>query len=209
MQTQAYDSDTLTDLMLPPEAGDGKTADFDVFVWSWGGDVDPNSLLDILTTSAIGASSDSFFSNARYDELMKLQQAETDGTKRKALVDEMQQIVYDEAPYHILFYEAALHAYRTDRFGNWRLQPSADGLPFFGYGSPNYNLLTAPEATAESPSAVPAEPGATASATPAPTGSAASSENSSTILIAGVVVVIAVLVVVVIAMRRRPRTEEE
>jgi ABC-type oligopeptide transport system substrate-binding subunit len=136
--------------MLPPEGGEGKTADFDVFVWSWGSDVDPNSLLNILTTSAIGSSSDSFFSNTRYDELMELQQEETDEGARKALVDEMQQIVYDQAPYHVLFYEAALHAYRTDRFGNWRLQPSADGLPFFGYGSLNYNFLTAPEAPAAS-----------------------------------------------------------
>ncbi len=209
MQTQAYDSDTLTDLMLPPEGGDGKTANFDVFIWSWGGDVDPNSLLNILTTGAIGSASDSFFSNARYDELMKLQQAETDEAKRIALVTEMQQIMYDEAPYHVLFYEAALHAYRTDRFGNWRLQPSADGLPFFGYGSPNYNLLTAPEAAAESPSAAPAVPGASASAAPAPTGSTTSGGNNSSLLIVGAAIIVAVVVIVVLAMRRRPRVEEE
>ena len=120
--------------MLPPE-GDG-TADFDVFIWNWGGDVDPNSLLDILTTGAIGAASDSFYSNPHYDELMTLQQqAEQDPVKRKAIIDEMQQIVYDEAPYHVLFYDDGLHAYRTDRFGGWKLQPSADGLPFFGYGA--------------------------------------------------------------------------
>jgi peptide/nickel transport system substrate-binding protein len=209
MQTQAYDSDTLTDLMLPPEGGDGKTANFDVFVWSWGGDVDPNSLLKILTTDAIGGSSDSFFSNARYDELMKLQQTETDETTRKKLVDEMQQIMYDEAPYHVLYYEAALHAYRTDHFGNWQLQPSADGLPFFGYGSANYNLLTAPEAPAESPSAAPAAPAASASSAPAPTDNAGSSGSNSTMLIIGAAVLIALVVVVVVVLRRRPRVEEE
>jgi len=209
MQTQAYDSDTLTDLMLPPEGGDGKTADFDVFVWSWGGDVDPNSLLNVLTTDAIGSASDSFFSNARYDELMVLQQSETDEATRKVLVDEMQQIMYDEAPYHVLFYEAALHAYRTDRFGNWQLQPSADGLPFFGYGSLNYNLLTAPESAVESPSAAPAEPGASASAAPAPTQDTGSSGDNSTLLILGAALVIAIVVVVGIVARRRPRAEEE
>jgi peptide/nickel transport system substrate-binding protein len=183
MQTQAYDSDTLTDLMLPPEAGDGGTANFDVFVWNWGGDVDPNSLLNILTTDAIGSASDSFFSNARYDELMKLQQTETDAAKRKTLVDEMQQIMYDEAPYHVLFYDAALHAYRTDRFANWQLQPSADGLPFFGYGSLNYNLLTAS----------------------GPEGGG----SSWLLLLGGVALLIVVVVVVAIAVRRRPRAEEE
>jgi len=209
MQTQAYDSDTLTDIMLPPEGGDGKTASFDVFVWSWGGDVDPNSLLKILTTGAIGGSSETFFSNPRYDELMEQQQAETDEPARKAMVDEMQQIMYDEAPYHVLFYEAALHVYRTDRFGNWQLQPSADGLPFFGYGSPNYNLLTAPESAVESPSAAPAAPDASASTAPAPSENLGSSGDNSTLLILGAVVVIAVVVVVGIVARRRPRVEEE
>ena len=146
MTTQAYDADTLTTKMLPPE-GDG-TADFDVFIWNWGGDVDPNSLLNNMTTGAIGAASDSFYSNPHYDELMTQQQAEQDPVKRKAIVDEMQQLVYDDAPYHVLFYDEGLHAYRTDHFGGWKLQPSADGLPFFGYGGANYTLLTAPEPAA-------------------------------------------------------------
>jgi peptide/nickel transport system substrate-binding protein len=209
MQTQAYDSDTLTDLMLPPEGGEGKTADFDVFVWSWGGDVDPNSLLNILTTGAIGSASDSSFSNARYDELMELQQSETDEAARKVLVDEMQQIMYDEAPYHVLFYEAALHAYRTDRFANWQLQPSADGLPFFGYGSINYNFLTAPESAVESPSAAPDQPGPSASAAPAPTGNAESGGDNSTLFIIGAAVAVAIVVVVGLAARRRRPVEEE
>lgn len=208
MQSQAYDSDTLTDLMLPPE-GEG-TADFDVFVWSWGGDVDPNSLLNILTTDAIGGASDTFYSNARYDQLMVQQQAESDPAARKALVDEMQQIMYDEAPYHILFYEAALHAYRTDRFSNWQLQPSADGLPFFGYGSWNYNLLTAPEPVTSPSAAPPAEPAAsapTASAPPAVDGAAAGDNNM--LIIGGALALIAIAVGAVLAMRRRPRAEEE
>lgn len=209
MQTQAYDSDTLTDLQLPPEAGDGKTANFDVFVWNWGGDVDPNSLLNILTTDAIGSASDSFFSNARYDELMKLQQAENDQAKRKTMVDEMQQILYDEAPYHVLYYTAALHAYRTDRFGNWQLQPSADGLPFFGYGSPNYNLLTAPEPEATPTPAAPAEPVASASAAPAPAEDTGSAGNNGVLLLGGAALLIAVVVAVAIVLRRRPRVEEE
>ena len=209
VNTQAYDSDTLTELMLPPEAGDGKTANFDVFVWNWGGDVDPNSLLNILTTDAIGSASDSYFSNKRYDELMKLQQTETDEAKRKAYVDEMQQIMYDDAPYHVLFYDAALHAYRTDRFGNWQLQPSADGLPFFGYGSLNYTLLTAPEPLPAATSAAPAVPSAAASATPEARSNAGKPGDNTVLLLGGAVLLIAVVTGLAIAMRRRPGTEEE
>ncbi len=209
MTTQAYDSDTLTNLMLPPE-GKGK-ADFDVFIWNWGGDVDPNSLLDILTTGAIGASSDSFFSNPRYDELMKLQQAEQDPVKRKAYVDEMQQIVYDQAPYHVLFYDAALHAYRTDRFGGWKLQPSADGLPFFGYGAINYTQLTAPEPEATpSPAASAEAPAPGASASPAPTeGGSSGSDTTPLILGVGALVIIGVVAVVLVRRRRTAGDDEE
>ena len=58
----------------------------------------------------------------------------------------MQQLAYDQAPYHVLFYDAALHAYRTDKFGGWTLQPTEGGLPFFAYGARDYSLLTAPAA---------------------------------------------------------------
>ena len=50
--------------------------------------------------------------------------------------------MYDEAPYHILYYDAELHAYRTDKFGGWTNQPSEDGTPLFGYGSIGYTKLT-------------------------------------------------------------------
>ncbi len=205
MTTQAYDADTLTTKMLPPE-GDG-TADFDVFIWNWGGDVDPNSLLDILTTSAIGSSSDSFYSNPHYDELMTQQQAEQDPVKRKAIIDEMQQIVYDEAPYHVLFYDEGLHAYRTDHFGGWKLQPSADGLPFFGYGGLNYTLLTAPEPAATPSPAASAEapaPGSSASPAPAPS---SSSGGDSTPLILGIAAIVIIGVGAVLYSRRRRSSE--
>lgn len=209
VQAQSYDDDTLTSLMLPPEGGG--TADFDVFAWSWGGDVDPNSLLNILTTSAIGSASDSFFSNPRYDELMTLQKAEQDPAKRKQYVDEMQQIMYDQAPYHVLFYSEALHAYRTDRFGGWQLQPTADGLPFFAYGALNYNLLTAPEPTATptpAASGATAEPGA--SATPEPGGGEEGGGDNTMLLLGGLVIVVVVIGAAAFwYMRRRGPAEEE
>ena len=115
--------------------------------------MDPNSLLKNATTDAItSGNSDSFFSNPRYDELFTLQGKENDQTKRKAYIDEMQQILYDQAPYHVLFYDAALSAWRTDKFGGWPLSPTKDGLPFFAYGTAGYDYLTAPQAAVASAS---------------------------------------------------------
>jgi len=213
----AADEGKLTQDLLPPEAG-GK-AKFDMFIWDWVGDPDPTSLLKILTTQQIGQSSDSLWSNARYDELYTQQLAETSTTARKAMIDEMQSIFYKEAPYHVLWYPNQLDAYRTDRFGGWRDQPTNDGVPLFGLGSLNYTVLTDANAPAPSPSAssgsspsaavASAAPVPSAGATPGPTDNTGGG-GSSLALIAGVVLLVVVLVVGFMMLRRgRASAEEE
>ena len=218
------DEGKLTQDLLPPEAG-GK-AKFDMFIWDWVGDPDPTSLLKVLTTDEIGASSDSLWSNTRYDELYTQQLAATKDTDRKAMIDEMQSIMYKEAPYHILWYPNQLDAYRTSSFGGWRDQPTNDGVPLFGLGSLNYTVLTDANAPTPSPSAS-SNPGASsspasseaavASSAPAPSASTApaSTENTSgggspVLLIVGVVVLIAAFGVGFFVLRRgRAAAEEE
>lgn len=202
-----YDSDTLVDLMLPPEAdpeADYK-ADYDIFIWGWAGDVDPNSLLEIFTCGQIGGSSDSNYCNPRYDELFIQQNEALTPEARKPLMDEMQEIVYNEAPYHILFYDSALHAYRQDRFTNWVNQPD-NGTPLFGYGPYGYTQLKL--ASAVEPSATPAasDGAPTGSPTTAPSGDPAppgSTSGDSTALIAAVLGLVAIAVVALILIRRR------
>ena len=43
----------------------------------------------------------------------------------------MQNLFYDQAPYHILYYDAELDAYRTDKFAGWQNQPTDGGTPLF------------------------------------------------------------------------------
>lgn len=206
-----FDSDTLIDKMLSPEAGDYK-AEFDMFIWGWGGDVDPNSLLEIFTCDQIGGSSDSLYCNPAYDELFAKQNAAASYEERKGIMDQMQDLIYDEAPYHILFYDASLDAWRTDTFTGWQLQPEGNGSPLFGYGSFGYRVLQL--AAAEPTPAATADPGATpGAATPAPSaapGEPASSGGDSTLLIVGVVLVVVVVAVgLMLARRRGAATEEE
>ena len=102
------------------------------------------SLLSIFTTRRrSAASSDSFCSNPRYDELFDAP-AEGDRRDRAARPTSTRcsSIFYDEAPYHILYYDAELHAYRTDKFAGWQNQPPESGTPLFAYGSIDYTLLT-------------------------------------------------------------------
>ena len=202
-----YDSDTLIDLMLPPEAdpeADYK-ADYDLFIWGWGGDVDPNSLLEIFTCDQIGSSSDSNYCNPEYDTLFQQQNEATSPEDRKALMDQMQEIMYDEAPYHILYYDAALHAYRTDRFTNWVNQPD-NGTPLFGYGPYGYTQLQLVGAE-PSPSVAPSD-GASPSAGTSPSPSAApttpdGSTGDSTPLILAIVGIVVIAGAAVLFMRRR------
>ncbi len=201
-----------TDVTGPP-AG---PANYDIYMWGWTGDPDPNSLLKFFQTSEIGSSSDSYYSNPHYDELFKQQRAEPDPDKRHALIAEMQNLVYDEAPYHILYYDAELHAYRTDKFGGWVNQPPSDGTPLFGYGSGGYNLLTDAKAqpsaapSQDSSAAGPGSSGGPAPSAPADQAPASSSSSSALPLILGIGVLVVIIAVGLVLMRgRRGTTEEE
>ena len=182
-------------------------------MWGWTGDPDPMSLLGFFTTDQIASGyNDCFFSSDRYDELFKAQQQATSVADRKADIAEMQQIFYDYACYHILYYDSVLDAQRTDKFTGWTNQPPASGTPFFGYGYPGYMTLTDAHATPTAGPPATTAPGATAGpATPAPSATPVSQTpaGDSTPLLIGGAVVIVVIVVAVLLMRGRGKAKEE
>ena len=211
VSTQVYDSGTLVDLMLPPEADPANPetykADYDLFIWGWGGDVDPNSLLEIFRCDQIGSSSDSLYCDPAYDEMFDRQNVATSEEERKTIMAEMQNLIYDAAPYHILFYDAQLDAYRTDRFSGWQKQPTENGTPLFGYGSIGYTVLQQGAAATPEPSAGAPSAGASPGASPAP--GSGSGTSDSTPLVIGLVVVVAVVAVGLVLMRRRSSAAAE
>jgi peptide/nickel transport system substrate-binding protein len=205
VQTQVFDSDTLVDLELPPEGG-GK-AKYDISLWGWAGNPDPNGLLEIFRCDEIGSSSDSNWCNEDYDALYDKESKES-GDTRKATLAEMQNLVYDQAVYDILYYDANLDAYRTDVFGGWRNQPS-NGTPIFSYGDEQYTLLT--DATAV-PTPGPTTAGASTApgSTPAPsTGGTSDSGNAPLLIVLLIVVVVVVGGWWYMRRSRAPKVEEE
>ena len=113
LEMQAVESDALTAKCCP-------ALDFDIMIWGWVADPDPNTLLIIPTTDQIPTGyNETGFSSTRYDELFALQGAEMDPASRRQMVWEMQQIVHDEVPYIIPYYPLSVQAYRTDRFTGW------------------------------------------------------------------------------------------
>jgi peptide/nickel transport system substrate-binding protein len=208
---QQYDSGALIEIMLPPEAGEGYTADYDLFIWGWGGDVDPNSLLEIFTCEQIGGSSDSMYCNTEYDDLFARQNRATSDEERAELIAQMQQMIYEDAPYHILFYDATLVAYRTDRFTGWQNQPD-NGVPFFGYGPFGYSVLTAAAEPGATPGATPVNgaPGETpAVGEPGEPGAPSPAGDNLPLILGLLALVVVAAAAIVLMRRRRPAVEEE
>jgi len=207
---QQFDSDTLTDKLLPPEAGEGYIADYDIELWGWSGNPDPNGLLIVFICDQIGNLSDSQYCNPAYDEMYEKESTQS-GDERKATLAAMQNLLYDEAVYDVLFYDANLDVYRNDRFAGWANMPS-NGTPFFTYGILNYTLLTDATAVPTPGPSVAASPGAsTPAATQGPSTGGTSGGGSNTTLLIVLVVVAVVIVGGWLMYRRRnaPAVEEE
>lgn len=209
---QQFDSDTLTSILYPPEAqsgGDDK-ADYDIELWGWSGNPDPNGLLIVFTCDQIGNLSDSQYCNPEYDQLYE-QESNEGGAERLATLAKMQNLIYNEAVYDVLFYDANLDVYRNDRFAGWQNMP-ANGTPFFTYGVLNYTLLTDATAVPTPGPSVAVSPGASGpAATQGPSTGGTSGGGSNTTLLIVLVVVAVVVIGGWLLYRRRnaPAVEEE
>ncbi len=99
------------------ETGDNCDADkltgydkFDIAMWDWVGYIDPDFMLSVVTRGQWCSWSDTGWVNAEYDKLYDLQGRTVDPDKRKEIVYEMQQMVYDNFLYTQLINEQAIDA---------------------------------------------------------------------------------------------------
>jgi peptide/nickel transport system substrate-binding protein len=109
--------------------------DYDLYMWGWGGDVDPDFLLSVMTTGQILGWQDAWYSNPEYDAMYLQQQGLVDLFERQAVIFEMQRILYAHQPYIVYMYPYGTTAVRIDRFtgwGNWIEDP---GLGLSGFGN--------------------------------------------------------------------------
>jgi peptide/nickel transport system substrate-binding protein len=73
----------------------------------------------MITDEIATGSSETGYSNPKYDELYAQQATELDRDKRKEIIWEMQKIIHDDVVYIIPFYQDAVQAYRKDKFKGW------------------------------------------------------------------------------------------
>ena len=132
--------------------GDTFMPDFDAYLWSWDGYVDPGQSLTCYTTAQIEGWNEYAWSNAEYDRLDALQASEMDVNQRADYIRQMQAVMYADCPGFTTVFPLKLEAYRTDKWAGWSRSNYGNGAAFLAASMPlPYSQLT-PKVAAESTS---------------------------------------------------------
>jgi peptide/nickel transport system substrate-binding protein len=118
----ALEPDALTAVCCP-------AFDYDVILWGWGSDPDPQFLMSVTTCAEVETgTSETGYCNPEYDEIYNASSIETDQETRIQMIHELQQIVLDEMLYLIPYYAQNVEAFRTDTFTGWYQGSATFGL---------------------------------------------------------------------------------
>jgi len=109
-------------------------ADMDLYLWGWGPDPDPNFILSIFACNQINGWEDVNYCDPAYDDMYAQQRVQGDLNARADIVKQMQDKVYHDAPYSVLWYNNTLEAYRSDRWEGFNPVPSQGGALWSSYG---------------------------------------------------------------------------
>ncbi len=99
-------------------APDNKYLNFDLAMWDWIPNMDPDFILMVLGCNQYGNWSDTGFCNHSYDQLYQAQGTTTNPHQRQNIVYQMQQIIANARPYIVLSYDDQIDAWST-HFGGF------------------------------------------------------------------------------------------
>src|SRR5919112_3917317 len=116
LETRALGDTALTDAIY--------AADYDMFIWGWSSDADPDFILSVLTCDQIMGWSDTFWCNKDYSRMYQEQKEQLDIDERAETIKEMQRVAYEDNPYVIFYYDNQTEAWRTDKFTGWTKTPT-------------------------------------------------------------------------------------
>jgi len=130
--------------------------DYDTYIWGWGPDPDPDFILSTYTAGQCGVWSDTCFSDPTLNQLYEEQRTTIDPDERKAVIVQMQQIIYEQIPEIVLEYGNDLQAYRSDRWTGFVHQPKPDSqgrggsiLYMYNPSTPAFSYITIRPVSAE------------------------------------------------------------
>jgi peptide/nickel transport system substrate-binding protein len=173
--------------------GDTYTPNWDMFIWYWTQDVDPNFIVDIYTPAQIEGWNDCLWTDEEYTALNEQQKRTIDPAARIPLIKRMQEIFYDGAAYAVLVYPYLLEAYDTEEWEGWVHFPGEaigdqQGAVLYSFNNVDTYRFVQPKVAAED----------------------ASTGGTDTVLIAVIVILaIAVAVAAWLLVRRRGGGREE
>jgi peptide/nickel transport system substrate-binding protein len=132
--------------------------DWDLIIYSWGVGPDPDFILSSFTSDQCGYWSDTCYANPAYDDLYKAQQTALDPAERETIVDEMQQMIYEDTPEIVLWYPNSFEAWRADRWEGFLRWPEPDGVVLWGnpYSVLNMRPITGASTSSTGDSGLPA-----------------------------------------------------
>ena len=110
---------------------------FELVMWGWFPNPDPNFMLSVVTCQAWYAWSDTGYCNKTYDNLFRQQSAITNPQKRQQIVYKMQQMIYNERPYLVLDYTESLEAHTS----KWVDLPTAGGVSWSTFSKIPFETL--------------------------------------------------------------------
>ncbi len=79
-------------------------ADYDMYIWHYGPDPDPQFILSIFACNQINGWADANYCDPAYDEMYRQEGAATSIPERATIVKALQDKVYHDAPYAVLWY---------------------------------------------------------------------------------------------------------
>jgi peptide/nickel transport system substrate-binding protein len=166
--------------------GDAYRPDFDMYIDSWLGYVDPGQTLTANTTWQIGATNEPCWSNAEYDKLADEQAAQLDPAERQQSIWRMQQIMYEQTPWVVVAYPDFFQAYDTENWTGWVRVNDGNGPAFFTAGNVDTYVNLKPVVA---------------------TDAAASGGSSTTWIVVAVIAVAVIALVAFLVLRRRAGRE--
>jgi peptide/nickel transport system substrate-binding protein len=116
----------------------GTTALFDIAISGWSVNPDPEEVLATHlcsrrpTASGEGGGTESFYCDPQYEALYQQQQKELDRPKRAAIIKQMEERLYTDAPVIALYYPNDLEGYRKDRIASISSIPEDKGMLYGG-----------------------------------------------------------------------------
>ena len=126
IELATLDNGALLDRIFNSEGG--KLApDYDMFIWGWANSIDPGQSMSYFCTDQINGWSDSAYTNPEFDKLFVEQSQTIDSAVRKAIIDRMQQIIYEESPYLVLTYNNDIEGWNTAKWTGWVRSPAGSG----------------------------------------------------------------------------------